>query len=223
MLVLDDVTVALGERELLSGVSFSVSPSESVAIMGPSGSGKTTLLNCISGINVPRAGDVWLDDVKVNALSRNDRARLRLDRIGVVFQFGELLAEFNALENIALPARLAGSTRQAALAAAQDVIERLGLAHLAERRPESLSGGEQQRIAIARALTREPRLLVADEPTGMLDEQASKDVVAMLRDVATASGAALVMVTHDEDVAMSADRLLRVRAGRLVDDSAVSN
>jgi len=197
---------------------------ESLAIMGPSGSGKTTLLHCLAGIVRPDAGTVVLTPprtgagVEVTALRDAERTRLRRSTVGVVFQSGELLEELPAVENVALPLMLAGVPRPAATAAAAGMLARLGLAGLERRRPGELSGGQAQRVAIARALVASPAVVVADEPTGALDQATGGEVLQVLVEATRAVGAALVVVTHDPVVAGWCGRTVLMRDGRVVDE-----
>jgi putative ABC transport system ATP-binding protein len=185
--------------------------------MGPSGSGKSTLLNCLAGIFLPSSGQVVIDGSTVTAMSVSARARLRLRRVGIVFQFGELLPELTVLENVALPLRLQGRGARVADGGARAMLERLGVAGHAAKHPTELSGGEVQRVGIARALVHEPSLVLADEPTGALDEDNAGLITGLLIGVARELGAAVVVATHDPTVAACANRVFRLRAGRLVD------
>jgi len=197
---------------------------ESLAIMGPSGSGKTTLLHCLAGIVRPDAGTVTLTPpgtgvgVEVTALRDAGRTRLRRSTVGVVFQTGELLEELPAVENVALPLLLDGLPRAAATAQAAGMLARLGLRGLERRRPGELSGGQSQRVAIARALVSSPAVVVADEPTGALDQATGVEVLQVLVEATRAVGAALVVVTHDPVVAGWCGRTVLMRDGRVVDE-----
>lgn len=195
------LTVAVPGRNLIEDAEFTIRPGELAAIVGPSGSGKTTLLNCLSGIRLPDAGRVIVDGTDITQLSASRRAAFRLNRIGVVFQFAELLPELTVLENVALPARLGGAATRAANHAAQEWLERLGVGDFAGSHAEELSGGEQQRVGLARAFARRPTLVVADEPTGMLDDVTTREVVETLVEVAGHTSAAVVVATHDRTVA----------------------
>lgn len=204
--------VSAGGRVVLEGVDLEVGAGESVAIMGPSGSGKTTLLHCIAGLHVPDDGEIVVNGRAMSHLSDRQRGDLRLDHIGVVFQFGELLAELSVRENVELPLRLRGANDRGVV---EDVLARLGLDDRATSWPGELSGGEVQRVAIARAIVGRPSLLLADEPTGALDEDLSHLVTEMLREAAEHLGAALVVATHDSSVAVAMDRTLRLRRGKI--------
>jgi len=214
-LAVEGLSLEVSARRLLSGASFGVDAGECVAVVGPSGVGKTSLLNCVAGIDTPAAGSVRIDDTELSLLRADERAGFRLRHIGLVFQFGELLPELTLLENVALPLRLMDRSRREAEDRALSRLDRLGLSHRAQARPELLSGGEIQRAAIARALIHEPSVVLADEPTGMLDEDSTAQVVGLLVETARQLGSALLLVTHDPLVAAAADRVLRMRNARL--------
>jgi putative ABC transport system ATP-binding protein len=204
-----------GSTTALAGVDVEVGERESLAIMGPSGSGKSTLLHTLAGIVRPDGGEVLLRNDRIDRLGENRLSALRRRRFGFVFQSGQLLPELPADENVALPLMLEGMPRRQAVERARRWFAPLGLDGLAHRRPGQLSGGQAQRVAIARALAVEPDVVFADEPTGALDQATSTEVVRLLTSVTRDSGAALVMVTHDADVAAHCDRVLQVRDGRI--------
>jgi len=208
------VTRSFGATEALRGADVDVGAGEIVALMGPSGSGKSTLLHCMAGILTPDAGEVWFDGARVDAMSDRTRTELRRERFGFVFQFGQLVPELSAIENVALPLLLAGRPRARALGEAAPWFERLGLGGLERRRPGELSGGEGQRVAMARALISGPDVVFADEPTGSLDSLAGERVMDLLVDTAREEGSTVVLVTHDPRVAAYADRDVVVRDGR---------
>jgi len=215
-----------GAARALDGVDLDLG-AESLAVMGPSGSGKTTLLHCLAGILRPDEGRVVLTPpggapIEVSALPDARRTRLRRSLVGVVFQSGELLGELPALENVALPLLLSGFPRSRATAAATAVLARLGLAGLEGRRPGELSGGQAQRVAIARSLVGSPAVVVADEPTGALDQATGAEVMQVLVGATRAAGAALVVVTHDPGVAAWCHRTLHMRDGRAVPAPAIT-
>jgi putative ABC transport system ATP-binding protein len=188
--------------------------------MGPSGSGKSTLLNVLAGLDRPTAGSVTVGGTELNRLSEAALARHRRTRVGMIFQFFNLMNNLSALDNVLLPAQLCGMAPARAKAAAMDLLERLGVAGLADRYPARLSGGERQRVAIARALVNHPPLLLADEPTGALDSRAGDEVIAVLRDLNRA-GQTIVFVTHDARLARSiADDIVQLVDGRLVGATA---
>ncbi|MDP1820105.1 MAG: ABC transporter ATP-binding protein [Acidimicrobiales bacterium] len=201
-----------GARPILDGLDLDVGRGEALAIMGPSGSGKTSLLHCLAGLRQPDAGDISVAGAELTRMSHRQRARVRLNSIGMVFQFGELLDELTVGENVELPLRL----RRERGTAAGRLLGSVGLADRGGSWPAELSGGEVQRVAIARALAGRPVLLLADEPTGALDEGLSRAVGELLRSSASAVGAALVVATHDPIVASSMDRTARLRHGQLV-------
>lgn len=202
----------------LDGVSLTIPAGQSVSIMGPSGSGKSTLLHCLAGVLLPDAGDVSLAGDPVSLAGDAQRSALRLRRFGFVFQDGQLLAELPADENVALPLLLTGVPRRAALAQARAWLGRLGLAGLERRRPGELSGGQAQRVAVARALVHGPAVVMADEPTGALDQATGAEVMAVLTSSAAEIGASLVLVTHDAAVAAWCERHLVILDGRIDSD-----
>jgi ABC-type lipoprotein export system ATPase subunit len=201
-----------GHRELFAGLSLEVSRGTSVAITGPSGVGKTTLLHVLAGIERPDRGTVRVHDVAVSELSAARRADFRLRRCGLVFQFAELIQGLTAVENVAVPARFSGTARSEAEDKAARLLERLGVSHLADSTPDRMSGGEQQRVAIARALVNDPQVVFADEPTGMLDDQNTTMVTDILARLASENGCAVVIVTHDLDVARRTDVVFELSA-----------
>jgi putative ABC transport system ATP-binding protein len=210
-----NVELWFGPTPALRGASVSVAPGEIVAVMGPSGSGKSTLLHCLAGILVPDAGEVSFGGRRVDTMSEAGRSALRRDRFGFVFQFGQLLPELTAEENVALPLMLAGTRRRPALSRAGGWFDRLALDGLQRRRPGELSGGEAQRVALARALVAEPEVLFADEPTGALDSLTGEHVMELLVSAARQHGTTVVLITHEPRVAAYADREVVVRDGRV--------
>jgi len=210
-----DVTFSFGETPALRGANLTVEPGEIVAVMGPSGSGKSTLLHCLAGILVPDHGEIHVDGHRVDTLGEAARSELRRDRFGFVFQFGQLVPELTAEENVALPLLLSGVRRQAALRRAAPWFERLGLPGLQHRRSGELSGGQAQRVALARALVAEPSILFADEPTGALDSLTGEQVMDLLVGSAREQRTTVVLVTHEARVAAYADREIMVRDGRV--------
>ncbi|MFE7767798.1 ABC transporter ATP-binding protein, partial [Streptomyces sp. NPDC057438] len=195
--------------------NLSVHTGELVAVMGPSGSGKSTLLHCLAGIERPDSGEVLLDGKRIDQLREPARSDLRRTAFGFVFQSGQLLPELPADENVALPLMLGGTARREAVEQARQWFGPLGLQGLESRRPGQLSGGQAQRVAIARALVGRPKVIFADEPTGALDQATGLDVFHLLVDVSRSQGAALVVVTHDANVARWCDRTVQVRDGLL--------
>ncbi|MDX2565354.1 ABC transporter ATP-binding protein [Streptomyces sp. TX20-6-3] len=213
---------AYGATPALAGADFSVSAGETIAVMGPSGSGKSTLLHCLAGIVAPDAGTVLYGGRDLSALSDAERSALRRSEFGFVFQFGQLVPELTCAENIALPLRLAGRSRRAAEQAAVPWLERLEVADLAGKRPGEVSGGQSQRVAVARALVTAPRVVFADEPTGALDSLNGERVMELLVGAARSARAAVVLVTHEPRVAAYADRGIVVRDGRTHDAEVAS-
>ena len=213
-----------GARAILRGATASFSEGEFVAIRGRSGSGKSTLLNLLAGIDSPTSGDIYINDVCVTRLSPRDRTLFRRDNIGFVFQFFNLIPTLTVLENVLLPAELAGA--RLGNGTTSRALELLGRVGLADRRavfPDKLSGGEQQRVALARALVQNPRLVLADEPTGNLDDATGKTVMALLSEMTHQAGKTLVMVTHSRKIAALADRVLTIEEGKIVQESVNSD
>ena len=213
LLATKDITKYFGQVRALAGVSISIEAGETVAIMGPSGSGKSTLLHCLSGVLVPDSGVVDFDGGTLSGLADRERSHLRLARFGFVFQDGQLIPELPARENVALPLMLTGTPRGKALRAADDVLGRIGLAELRDRRPGEMSGGQAQRVAIASALVGRPAVVFADEPSGALDQATGHEVMQLLTTTVSMAGAALVLVTHDPNVARWCGRLIEIRDG----------
>jgi putative ABC transport system ATP-binding protein len=209
-----DLVRRFGATPALDGASLEIAAGEIVAVMGPSGSGKSTLLHCAAGILTPDAGEVIYDGESIGALPDSERSSLRRSQFGFVFQFGRLVPELSCEENVALPLRLAGIPRRQARDEARAWLQRLEVAELARRLPGDVSGGQGQRVAIARALVNGPRVVFADEPTGALDSLSGERVMQLLTNAARASGAAVVLVTHEARVAAYADSEVVVRDGR---------
>jgi putative ABC transport system ATP-binding protein len=216
MLEARDLRKQFGRTVALDGASLSVSAGDVVAIVGPSGSGKSTLLHCAAGILRPDRGEVAFEGRRIDTMGESARSALRRTAFGFVFQFGQLVPELTAEENIALPVMLGGTSRRRALGAARRWLDRLELADAATKRPGELSGGEGQRVAVARALVHHPRVVFADEPTGSLDSLSGELVMEMLVTLAAEDGVAIVIVTHDPRVAAYAQRDVVVRDGRVV-------
>ncbi len=219
-----DITKSFGQdAKALAGISLDIAAGESVAIMGPSGSGKSTLLYCLSGVLVPDEGRVTFAGKPLSTLNDKDRSHLRLAEFGFVFQDGQLIPELPARENIALPLMLTGTSRRAALKRADEMLARIGIADLANRLPGRMSGGQAQRVAIARALVHEPKIVFADEPSGALDQATGHEVMQLLTATVTQTGASLVMVTHDLQVARWCFRLVEIRDGLIHSDQNLVN
>ncbi len=208
-----DITKSFGQTQALRGASLAVRRGEILAVMGPSGSGKSTLLHCLAGIFPPDSGEVWFDGRRLDTLNESERTRLRRTTFGFVFQFGQLVPELTTADNIALPLLLNRAGRKAAHHQAGQWLDRLGLGDKAARRTGELSGGEAQRVAVARALAIAPRVLFADEPTGSLDSLTGEKVMGLLTGLSREQGTTVVLVTHDAGVAAYADREVMVRDG----------
>ena len=208
-----------GSLTVLKDVSFAVPAGGSCAIVGPSGRGKTTLLGLCAGLDVPSSGSVQLNGRDLGRLSEDDRARLRSETVGFVFQNFQLLPTLTAIENVMVPLELRGERQIRDIAAS--LLKKVGLAERLHHYPAQLSGGEQQRVALARAFLNRPKILFADEPTGNLDNETSDTIVDLLFDLNASSGTALVLVTHNLDLARKAGRIIQLKGGRLVEDQTV--
>ncbi|MFD7864839.1 ABC transporter ATP-binding protein [Streptomyces sp. NPDC057682] len=212
-----DLRKTYGSTPALDGASFSVHPGEVVAVMGPSGSGKSTLLHCLAGIITPDSGTITYAGRELSALSDAERSALRRSDFGFVFQFGQLVPELTCVENVALPLRLNGTRRKAAERTALEWMERLEVDTIGDKRPGEVSGGQGQRVAVARALAASPKVIFADEPTGALDSLNGERVMQLLTDAARSAHVAVVLVTHEARVAAYSDRDITVRDGRALD------
>jgi putative ABC transport system ATP-binding protein len=208
-----DLHVSFGKTPALRGAAMVAGHGEFVAIMGPSGSGKSTLLHCLAGIYVPDGGEVHYGGKRIDRMSDKQRTKLRRTEFGFVFQFGQLVPELSAVDNVAVPLLLNRVSRKTAYRQAHSWLGRLGLSELAARRSGELSGGQAQRVAIARALALHPKVLFADEPTGSLDSQTGRQVLDLLTGIAREEGSTVVLVTHDAGVAGYADRTVHVSDG----------
>ena len=217
-------TYLSGGRPLtvLKDINFTVEPQGFVAIVGPSGSGKTTLLGLLAGLDQPSHGTVRLDGQDLNALTEDERATFRAEKVGFVFQTFQLIPTLTALENVLVPLELRGGTHgkngRQSQARAESLLDQVGLADRGHHYPAQLSGGEQQRVGIARAFATEPKILLADEPTGNLDADTGRTVITLLEQLNAASKTTLVLVTHDQELAARTQRIIRLAGGRIVSD-----
>lgn len=203
------------ETSVLTGVNITINPGERLAIIGSSGSGKSTLLHLLGGLDSPTAGSVHINGQDIQSLSVNELSRLRNQKLGFVYQFHHLLAEFTAVENVAMPLVIAGQSPQQAQQQAADILQQVGLGHRLTHKPGELSGGERQRAALARALITKPACLLADEPTGNLDHRTAQTVFDLILDLNTQLDTALVIVTHDNELASRMDRVMTLIDGKL--------
>ena len=208
-----DAHKSFGQTPALRGASVAAAQGEILAIMGPSGSGKSTLLHCLAGIFAPDAGEVWYDGQRLDTRSEDRRTRLRRTDFGFVFQFGQLVPELTAADNVALPLLLNRRPRGQAYSLAATWLEKMGLGDKGARRTGELSGGEAQRVAVARALALAPKVIFADEPTGSLDTLTGEKVMGLLTGLAREAGSTVVLITHDSRIAAYADRVVMVRDG----------
>jgi len=213
ILTLENLNKNFGSLEILKGINFSINQGESVAIVGPSGTGKSTFLHISGLMEKPSSGRILINEQDTRHLSDDDSARLRLDHIGFLFQFHYLLPDFNVIENVMIPNRLAKDDMTSSRIKAMDLLERLGLKNRLTHRPSELSGGEQQRTALARALIRKPQLLLCDEPTGNLDHETAEDVMSLISKEMDSSAVATIIVTHNEKVAGKIQKRLYLENG----------
>ena len=216
MLQAVDIKKQYNQSIILKGVSLSVQPAEMVAIMGPSGAGKSTLLHILGTLDTADAGSISINNTAVHALSKNEMADFRNQSIGFVFQFHHLLPEFNALENICLPQWIAKKDKAQAERYALELLDYMNLTDKAHKKPNELSGGEQQRIAIARALINKPAIVFADEPTGNLDSHNAQSIHELFSKLRTELQQTFVIVTHNEDLAKSTDRIIKMQDGLII-------
>lgn len=213
MLTAKNIKKSYGNLQVLKGLDFSVGQGEVVAIVGASGAGKSTLMHILGTLDSPDSGEVWLGEVNVSALNSVQLSRFRNQNIGFVFQFHNLLPEFSALENVMIPGMIAGQKPEALHARGHELLEKLGLADRSHHKPSELSGGEQQRVAVARALMNNPRLILADEPSGNLDSANAKDLHNLFFKLREEFGQTFVIVTHNAEFAEMADRKVLMRDG----------
>ena len=213
MISLNNITKSFGSLQVLKGISLDIQRGEVVSIVGPSGAGKTTLLQIIGTLDRPDSGTVCVDGIDTTQLSSKKLADFRNRHIGFVFQFHQLLPEFTAIENIMIPAYIAGTSRKAARQRAEELLQFMGLADRAQHKPNELSGGEQQRVAVARALMNQPAVILADEPSGSLDSKNKEELHQLFFDLRDQYGQTFVIVTHDEQLAALTDRTIHLRDG----------
>jgi len=206
----------------LKDVSLSIEAGQFVSIMGPSGSGKSTLLNLLGALDQPTTGEVWIDGRAIQSMTDDERTLLRRETLGFVFQFFNLLPTLSALENVCLPALFAGRPRSEVVPRARALLEEVGLARRLEHHTTELSGGEMQRVAVARALVMNPPVLLADEPTGNLDSRTGEEILRLLQSASRERGRTIVMVTHDPNAAAHGDRIIELRDGEIVDQRMVA-
>ena len=216
MIEIKNITKSFGSLQVLKGIDLKIEKGEVVSIVGPSGAGKTTLLQIIGTLDRPDGGTVCVDGTDVTTLSQKQLSDFRNRRLGFVFQFHQLLPEFTAIENIMIPAYIAGKSGKEAKARAEELLQFMGLSDRAHHKPAELSGGEKQRVAVARALVNNPAVILADEPSGSLDSQNKKELHQLFFDLRERFGQTFVIVTHDEELATLTDRTIHMRDGLLV-------
>lgn len=216
MIELEGITKSFGALQVLKGIDLSIGKAEVVSIVGPSGAGKTTLLQIMGTLDKPDAGRIVLNDTEVNKLKSNQIAAFRNKEIGFVFQFHQLLPEFTAIENVMIPALIGGKSATVAQKDAMEMLDFLGLAERAKHKPSELSGGEKQRVAVARALINHPSVVLADEPSGSLDTKNKEELHKLFFDLRDRLGQTFVIVTHDEGFAAQTDRTIHIKDGRII-------
>lgn len=217
MVEITDIHKSFGKLEVLKGISLTIDKGEVVSIVGPSGAGKTTLLQIMGTLDKPDSGSVVIDGVDTSTLRASKLSKFRNRNIGFVFQFHQLLPEFTAIENVMMPAFIAGTKLSEATKRAQDLLEFMGLADRADHKPNELSGGEKQRVAVARALINNPKVVFADEPSGSLDSKNKQELHQLFFDLRDKLGQTFVIVTHDEQLASITDRTIHLKDGMVVD------
>lgn len=216
MIKLEGITKSFGALQVLKGIDLNIGKAEVVSIVGPSGAGKTTLLQIMGTLDKPDAGRIVLNDTEVNKLKSNQIAAFRNKEIGFVFQFHQLLPEFTAIENVMIPALIGGKSATVAQKDAMEMLDFLGLAERAKHKPSELSGGEKQRVAVARALINHPSVVLADEPSGSLDTKNKEELHKLFFDLRDRLGQTFVIVTHDEELAAQTDRTIHIKDGRII-------
>ena len=216
MIQLRNITKSFGQLRVLKGIDLDIARGEIVSIVGPSGAGKTTLLQIMGTLDAPDTGMVSIDGTDVTRLGQRDMARFRNQWLGFVFQFHQLLPEFTAVENVMIPAMIAGKSKKAARERAMELLRFLSLEDRAEHKPNELSGGEKQRVAVARALVNNPAVILADEPSGSLDTQNKQELHQLFFDLRERFGQTFVIVTHDEQLASLTDRVIKMKDGQII-------
>lgn len=220
MIQVNDICKSFDKLQVLKSVSLSIADGEMLTIVGPSGAGKTTLLQIIGSLERPDSGSVIFDGEDITRLKDSRLAAFRNRNMGFVFQFHQLLPEFTLEENVALPALIGGTARGEAIAHARKLLNDFGLSSRLDHRPAQLSGGERQRAAVARALINDPKVILADEPTGSLDSHNRAELYRLFFDLRQATGKTFIIVTHDDTLALSSDRVIRMNDGNIIEDSA---
>lgn len=218
MIQVHNIKKSFGALQVLKGIDLSIEKGEVVSIVGPSGAGKTTLLQIMGTLDKADEGTLEIDGISVNNLKQKDLARFRNEHVGFVFQFHQLLPEFTALENVEIPALIAGKSAKEARKRAMELLEYMGLGERANHKPNELSGGEKQRVAVARALVNQPSVVLADEPSGSLDSQNKHELHQLFFDLRDKYGQTFVIVTHDEELASLTDRTIRMRDGMIIEE-----
>ena len=218
MITLNNITKSFGSLQVLKGIDLQIEKGEVVSIVGPSGAGKTTLLQIMGTLDKPDTGSVRIDDTDVTRLSEREMARFRNQHLGFVFQFHQLLPEFTALENVMIPALIANRSQKETRTRAQELLQFLGLAERADHKPNELSGGEKQRVAVARALMNKPSVILADEPSGSLDSKNKDELHQLFLDLRNQLGQTFVIVTHDEGLASLTDRTIHLKDGLIINE-----
>jgi len=221
MIIATDIHKSYGDLHVLKGIELEVGKGEIVSIVGKSGAGKSTLLHILGTLDQPDSGTLYIDGVKTNALKAKELSKFRNERIGFIFQFHHLMSEFTAEENVAMPSFIAGANKATSIARAKELLDYLGLADRLQHKPSELSGGEQQRVAVARALMNNPAVVFADEPTGNLDNETSEDLHTLIKSLRKDFDQTFVIVTHNDELANLSDRKLTMSGGTFIQAQAI--